>query len=201
MLKIGITGGIGSGKSTVCRLFALLGIPIYNADQEARKLMTSDAELVQALKKHFGPGIYTRKGELDRPRLASLVFNDAAELAVLNKLVHPAVLRHHKQWHQEQHHCPYTLKEAALLFESGSYKKLDAVILVSAPREMRIERTMQRDHCSREEVMKRMKQQWSESEKSRRSDYLLVNDENRSLIEQVADLHQVLLEKADKPKH
>ena len=192
MLKAGITGGIGSGKSTVCRLFALLGIPVYDADSRAKWLMTGDPQLVAAVKKNFGSNMYAADGTLNRQALAARVFSDTAQLQLLNSLVHPAVLKDHEAWHRKQQNVPYTLKEAALLFESGSYKKLDTVILVSAPEELRIQRAMQRDGSTREAIVQRLKNQLSEGERKKRSDHIILNDGEHSLIEQVLRLHHEL---------
>lgn len=192
MLRIGITGGIGSGKSTVSRIFQVLGVPVYNADNAAKRLMNEDVTLQQELISHFGPETY-RKGHLDRAWLASIVFNNKEKLELLNSLVHPATIRDGEEWTLRQT-APYTIKEAALLFESGSYQYLDYVIGVSAPLPLRIHRTMQRDHITREEVQSRMDRQIQESIKMRLCDFVIVNDEQQAVIPQVLALHKRLLE-------
>jgi dephospho-CoA kinase len=196
MLKLGITGGIGSGKSTACRLFELSGIPVYYADPRAKALMNEDVPLRKALIKTFGEKVYTAQQELNRAHLSALVFNNPTKLQQLNALVHPAVAKDYDHWHKQQKNVPYTLKEAALLFESGSYKQLDAVIVVNSPLELRIARTMQRDGSTREAILQRINNQLSDKERNRLGQYFLQNDEEHSLIEQVVKLHQQLLEKS-----
>lgn len=196
MLKLGITGGMGSGKSTACRLFELLGIPVYYADPRAKALMNEDVQLRKALIKTFGEEVYSAQQELNRAHLSSLVFNNPTKLKQLNALVHPAVAKDYERWHRQQKNVPYTLKEAALLFESGSYKKLDAVIVVNSPLELRITRTMQRDGSTREAILQRINNQLSDKERNQLGQYFLQNDEEHSLIEQVVKLHQQLLEKS-----
>lgn len=196
MKRIGITGGIGSGKSTACRMFEALGVPVYYADDRAKWLMAHQPELKVALAETFGSQTFDKEGNLDRAYLASKVFNAPDELEKLNALVHPAVFEDGMEWEaeQERNGARYTLKEAALLFESGSYVTLDKVIVVSAPKEVRIERVMQRDGLSREEVLSRIARQWSQEDKEARADYLLNNDGNVLLLPQVIDLHQRLLD-------
>lgn len=192
MLKVGITGGIGSGKSTVSRIFNVLGIPVYYADEAAKRLMQSDAALKEALLHHFGEKTYDEKGRLDRKYLAGIVFNSSDKLALLNSLVHPATLRDAVQWMNRQQ-APYVLKEAALMFESEAFHYVDKVIGVYAPEALRILRTMQRDEISREEVLSRMHRQINETIKMRLCDYVITNDEQQLVIPQVLQLHQKLL--------
>lgn len=194
MLRIGITGGIGSGKTTVCRIFESLGIPVYYADDRAKELMASDPELKAGIRELFGPEAYHPDGSLNRQHIGSIAFHDPGKLKALNNLVHPAVFRDSERWNEEQeaHNVPYTLKEAALIFESGSYRLLDKVIMVYAPRELRLERVMQRDGAEREEVEARMAKQMPEEEKMERSDFVIYNDGSRSLLRQVLNLHQQL---------
>ena len=170
-LKVGITGGIGSGKSTVCKIFETMGIPVYYADDQAKKLMTNSTELVDSIKNLLGTNAYLPNGTLNRPFIAKQVFNDQEMLSELNSLVHPAVWRDGEQWHQKQQ-SPYTIKEAALLFESGGNQFLDAIITVTAPEEIRIQRVMSRDQMSQEQVQARMNKQWPESKKAAMSDYV-----------------------------
>lgn len=191
MLRIGLTGGIGSGKSTVAQLFELLGIPVYYADDAAKKLMNTDEELKNSIKKNFGAQAY-KNNLLDRQYMATVVFNDPEKLKVLNSLVHPATLKDAGQWMQRQT-TPYVIKEAALLFESGADKMLDHVIGVAAPEELRIKRVMKRDGVSREEVIKRLSKQMEEEKKLSLCDFILVNDETQLLIPQVLELHQKLI--------
>lgn len=191
MIKAGITGGIGSGKTTVCKVFETLGVPIYYADDRAKYLMLHNAELKAALIARFGEAIY-KDGQLDRPYLAQQVFNNPKALQDLNGLVHPAVVRDSEEWQQQHSSAPYTLKEAALLYEAGSYKQLDKIIVVTAPMETRIQRVMDRDGVSRQQVMDRIKNQMPEEEKVSLADFVIHNDGQRSLIDQVMSIHQQL---------
>lgn len=177
-------------------MFEALGVPVYYADDRAKWLMAHQPELKNALAETFGSQTFDKEGNLDRAYLASKVFNAPDELEKLNALVHPAVFEDGMAWEAEQEHngAKYTLKEAALLFESGSNVTLDKVIVVSAPKEVRIERVMQRDGLSREEVLSRIARQWSQEDKEARADYLLNNDGNVLLLPQVIDLHQRLLD-------
>lgn len=192
MLKVGITGGIGSGKTTVCKIFEQLGIPIYYADDRAKKLMVEDLQLVKEITALLGKKAYTQAGQLDRAFVADIVFNDPDKLAQLNALVHPAVARDGAAWHKQQTEVPYTLKEAALLYEAGSYQALDRMICVVAPEEMRIQRVMERDQVDRAAVLARMDKQWPQDQKARLSDFLIYNDGTQSLIQQVVRIHQRL---------
>ncbi|PSK91946.1 dephospho-CoA kinase [Taibaiella chishuiensis] len=188
MLKVGITGGIGSGKSLVARMFEVLGIPVLHADDTAKYLMQHDTDLMASISRMFGNEVY-QNGRLNRPFLASVVFSDKEKLAGLNSLVHPAVLRYGKEWAARQS-SPYTLKEAAIFFESGSYKEMDKMIGVYAPYELRLQRAMQRDQASGDTIKQRMAQQMDEEEKMKRCDYIIRNDGSMSVINQVLDLHR-----------
>ncbi|WP_210514596.1 dephospho-CoA kinase [Hymenobacter terricola] len=192
MLRIGITGGIGSGKSIASRLFHALGVPVYDADTRARWLMENDAELRQQLNAAFGPDTYDSTGRLNRAVLAGTVFRDPALLAHLNSLVHPHVGTDFERWAAAQQRAghPYILKEAALLFEAGSYKQLDRIITVFAPLAVRQARVLRRDpHRSPPDVQAIMAKQLSEEEKMRRADYVLTNDDVQPLLPQVLALH------------
>lgn len=192
MLRIGITGGIGSGKSIASRLFHVLGVPIYDADSRARWLMEHDAALRQQLTDAFGPDTYDAAGRLNRPALAGTVFGDPALLARLNALVHPHVGTDFEHWAAEQHRAghAYVLKEAALLFEAGSYQQLDRIITVFAPLPVRAVRVLRRDpHRTPADVAAIMAKQLSEEEKMQRADYVLTNDDVQPLLPQVLALH------------
>ncbi len=193
MIRIGLTGGIGSGKSTVARVFEVLGIPVYYADEATRQLMNTDAALKKEIISNFGEESYSN-GQLNRPYIASIVFNNKEKLELLNALTHPATIRHANDWMQQQT-TPYVIKEAALIFESGSAENLDYVIGVSAPKPLRIQRVMERDHISAEEVQKRMSRQLSEDMKMKLCDFVLVNNEQELLTPQVLALHEQLLKK------
>jgi dephospho-CoA kinase len=192
MLKIGITGGIGSGKSTVAKIFELLGIPVYYADAAAKDIMNRDPELKALVQQHFGADMYDSSGLLDRKRLGSIVFNDQEKLELLNSLVHPATIRDSEQWALQQK-SPYVLKEAALLFESAAFHYLDKVIGVSAPQSLRILRVMQRDKVTRNDVLARMHKQIDDTIKMRLCDYVIYNDEQQMVIPQVLRVHEQLL--------
>jgi dephospho-CoA kinase len=194
MLKVGLTGGIGSGKSTVAHIFSVLGIPVYYADDAAKELMNTDATLQQKIKEAFGEAAYIN-GRLDRQYIAGIVFRDPKQLELLNSLVHPATLAHAAGWMQAQH-TPYAIKEAALIFESGSQQGLDLVIGVYAPQALRIHRVMQRDHVTREAVLDRMSKQINEEIKMRLCDMVIYNDEQQLLLPQVTQLHEQLLARA-----
>ncbi len=194
MLKVGITGGIGSGKTTVCQIFEVLGIPIYYADTRAKQLMTENKELVKQVKILFGENAYTDDGSLNRKHIASIAFRDRSKLALLNAVIHPAVAADTQEWFSQQTEKPFAIQEAALMFESGSYKKLDYIITVTAPLEVRLSRVMKRDQAQREEVLSRMKNQMKESEKVERADVVIYNDPEHSLIRQVLFLYHQFVE-------
>jgi len=191
MLKVGVTGGIGSGKSTVCQVFRTLGIPVFNADDAAKWLMEHDVKLVSDIKALFGAAAY-ENGKLNRPFIASVAFNDREKLQALNALTHPATIAYGKHW-MEQQTTPYAIKEAALFFESGSDKEVDIMVGVYAPKEVRIARAMKRDHISREQVLERLSKQMNEEEKMSRCRYVITNDDKKAVIPQVLELHQTLL--------
>lgn len=190
-LNIGLTGGIGSGKSTVAKVFSLLAIPVYDADAASKRLYHTDPELKAALKKQFGESIYTND-LLNRTQLAAIVFNDREKLALLNSLVHPPTIRDAETWMRQQT-APYVIKEAALLFESGSVAGLDCVIGVRAPVHLRIKRAMDRDGSTREQVLNRMSRQIDEDIKMRLCDFVINNSEQELVIPQVLALHKKLL--------
>ena len=191
MLKVGITGGIGSGKSTVAHIFETLGIPVYYADDAAKKLMNEDEGLKQQVQQLFGDAAYTN-GQLNRPFVAAQVFNNPEKLAMLNAIVHPATIADAEKWMRQQS-APYCIKEAALIFESGAQENLDVVIGVFAPKAIRIKRVMDRDGITREEVLARMNKQINETIKMRLCNYVITNDEQELLIPQVLAVHQALL--------
>lgn len=195
MLQIGLTGGIGSGKSTVAKVFETLGVPVYYADEAGKRLMNEDAVLKEQIINHFGAGSYA-DGKLNRAYLASVVFNDKQKLELLNSLVHPATIKDAKEWMLKQS-APYSIKEAALIFESGSGTGLNYVVGVYAPQALRIKRTMDRDQVTREEVVKRMQNQIDEEMKMKLCDFIIYNDEQQLVIPQVLKLHQHFLKEAN----
>ena len=191
MLKLGITGGIGSGKSTVAKAFEVLGIPVYYADDAAKKLMNEAEELKEKIHLQFGNEVY-KNGQLDKKYLANIVFKSPEKLALLNSLVHPATLQDAERWMQKQS-TAYAIKEAALIFESGAHEHLDFVIGVTAPAPLRMQRTMQRDGITREEVMARMDKQMEDTIKMKLCDFVIKNDEQEMLLPQVIELHEKLI--------
>lgn len=195
MLKVGITGGIGSGKSTVGRIFASLGVPVYDADAASKRLMNTSAEMREKIIEQFGFESYDGN-TINRQFLASEVFNDKEKLAKLNAIVHPATKKDGEDWMNQQSY-PYAIKEAAIIFESGSHLRLDKIIGVSSPLELRIKRTMKRNNISREDVLARMGQQMNEEEKMSLCDFIIFNDEQQLVIPQVLALHQKLMQMAD----
>jgi len=193
MLKVGITGNIGSGKTTVSKLFELVGVPVFYADDAAKIIMVTDELLIAQIKEEFGTQSYFDDGTLNRKYIAGIVFNDQAQLTKLNSLTHPAVFRAFDNWVAGITGAPYVVKEAALLFESSSYKMCDKSIMVTAPLEMRIKRVIQRDSISREEVESRNAKQFTEEKKIALADYVIKNDESELVIPQVLALHQLLI--------
>jgi dephospho-CoA kinase len=192
MLRIGITGGIGAGKSIVCRLFQVLGVPVYDADSRARGLMEHDALLREQLRAAFGHDVYDAAGRLNRPLLAQLVFSVPERLARLNALVHPRVGADFEAWASQQQQAgqAYLLKEAALLYEAGSYQQLDRIITVYAPLPVRQARVLRRDpHRTADDILNIVGKQMSEEEKRRRTDYVVLNDDTQLLLPQVLRLH------------
>jgi dephospho-CoA kinase len=191
-IKVGITGGIGSGKSFVAKIFKTMGIPFYDADKEAKLIMTRSVIIREGLIQAFGEEVYFEDGSLNRKWLSAQVFNNPEKLELLNSIVHPVVIQDAVDWANTQTSC-YSLKEAALLFESGSYKTLDYTILVVAPEELRIERVMNRDGVSREEVLNRINKQMPEEEKRKLADFIIVNDGIQPLIPQLYEIHKQLI--------
>lgn len=195
-LQIGITGGIGSGKSLVCRIFSLLGVPVYDADSRAKAIMTTDGILVSQITKEFGVLSYRADGAINREYLAEHVFNNTEKLKTLNALVHPRVSVDYERWVGEQQ-ALYVLKEAALLLETNSYKALDKVIVVSAPEALRIARVLVRDkHRTEQQVKDIIRNQSTEEEKLKRADYIIYNSEDQLLIPQVLKLHALFTAQA-----
>ncbi|MGB5392912.1 MAG: dephospho-CoA kinase [Lutimonas sp.] len=188
MKIVGLTGGIGSGKSTVAKMFQDLGVPIYNSDFEAKRIMRDSLEIKNGLVDLFGEQVFD-KGELNRRYLASLVFNNPPLLAQLNELVHPAVANDFGKWISRQN-AEIVMQESALIFENGKEDKFDAVILVTAPKEMRIERLKKRDHSSSQEIDSRMKNQLDDKEKISRADYVI---ENIDILETERKVNEVFL--------
>lgn len=190
-LQIGITGGIGSGKSIVCKIFQTLGVPIYDADSRAKYLMTTDGILMSQIRKEFGDLSYDSLGKVNRQYLAANVFDDAAKLERLNELVHPRVGEDYANWTRQHAGKKYVMKEAALLFETGTHQQLDKIIVVFSPLELRLKRIQSRDkHRSASQIMDIINKQWSDEDKMNRADYVIYNNEHQLIIPQVLALHQ-----------
>lgn len=196
MYKVGLTGGIGAGKTLIAQMFKVLGVPVYNSDQKAKWLMTNSTEVKQKVKEAFGDVAYLWDGQLNRDYLASVVFNQPEKLNILNSIVHPALWRDSIQWADEQAPKSYTIHEAAILFETGGYKNMDFNILIYAPSDERIRRTMDRDKIDRQSVIARMDKQMPEEKKMELVDHIIYNDGSSSLVSQVVELHHLLLEKS-----
>ena len=194
MLKVGITGGIGSGKSTVAAIFEILGVPVFYADNAAKQMMNTDPNIIEGIQSLFGESSYVN-GIYNREYVASVVFKDTEKLKALNELVHPITIAAAEEWMQSQN-TPYCLKEAALIFESHAQNKLDLIIGVYASPEVRIKRIVQRDQLNEDQVIARMSKQMNEDDKMRLCDYVILNDESQLLIPQVVALHEILLEKS-----
>lgn len=194
VLRIGLTGGIGSGKSTVAGIFSVLGIPVFDADSESKKIMETNPSLVKAIKLAFGERVY-QEDRLDRKYLSSIVFNDSRQLEKLNALVHPYAIAAAEQWASEKK-SGYVVKEAALFFEAGSTEGIDYMVGVFAPKHIRIKRTMERDKITREEVLARMQKQIQEEIKMRLCDFVILNDDQQMIIPQVLKLHAQFLQEA-----
>lgn len=190
MLKVGITGGMGSGKSTIARIFSSFGIPVYDADRAAKRLVLTNNNIRHSIIKHFGKASYIN-GQYNKQHIAAIVFNNEEKLKLLNAIIHPATISDANNWFLQQT-APYALKEAALIFESGSEKYLDMVIGVFAPEEIRIQRIIERENTTAEHVIARMKKQMAEDEKMSRCNYVINNSGKESVISQVVQLHVTL---------
>lgn len=193
MLKIGITGGIGSGKSTISKVFEVLGIPVFYADDQAKRVMTDDPTLIEAIKETFGSESYFEDGSLNRKYIAKIVFNDNVELAKLNAIAHPATFRAFDNWLKNVGDVPYILKEAALLFESNSYKLCDKSLMVYAPTELRMKRVLLRDSITQADFEGRNSKQMPDEQKLKMADYEIRNDDTQLVVPQVLALHREFL--------
>jgi len=192
MICVAITGGIGSGKSVVCKIFEKLGIPVFNADFEAKKLLNSSTTIRNNLTDLLGSDIYQANGDIHRKKMANRIFNDNFALQKVNEIVHPEVRKRFREWAEEQN-SPYVIQEAAIIFESGQSHSFDKIITVTAPSELKIERVMKRDHVSREKVLERMNNQLPDELKVEKSDFVIVNDDIEMVIPQIIKIHKKLL--------
>ena len=192
-LSIGLTGGIGSGKSLVADFFKLLGVPVYISDVEAKKLMKTNSLIRESLIEAFGEKVYISSGELNRSELAKIIFNNSEELKKVNRIVHPQVRLHYKEWLQKQVGQPYVIQESAILFDTGFYSNFDKIITVTADKEIRLNRVIERDLCLRESVLERMDKQISEQDKIDKSDFVIYNN-TELIIPQIITIHKQILE-------
>ena len=191
MIKLGVTGGIGSGKTLVCKVFSILGIPVFPADEEAKKIMDVDTGIILRLNAIAGKDLYA-EGTLDRAELARLIFNNRSMLERVNSLVHPAVFSRFSKWGKKQE-APYIIMESAILFESGGREKVDRVVTVTAPVGERITRVIRRNNITREEVIDRINNQMNDSDKIKQSDYVIDNSENEMIIPAILNIHNNIL--------
>ncbi len=193
MLKVGLTGGIGSGKSVVGKIFQLLDIPVYVADVEAKKIMISNKTVQQQLIAAFGKEVYSSKNTINKTYLSSVIFNYPEALEQINAIVHPAVRSHFQQWCLLQQNAPYIIHESAILFDTGIYRQFDKTITVTANKKLRIQRVMQRDNITEKQVEERIKNQLSEEQRINKADFIVYNN-SEMLIPQVLKIHQTILE-------
>jgi dephospho-CoA kinase len=193
MIRVGITGGIGTGKSTVCKIFASMGVPVLDADSLAKNIAEIDLNVKQQILDTFGKESYDELGKYNRKYIANIVFNDSDRLKMLNNIIHPAVIDYSNKWADQHQDKKYVVKEAALMFESGSYKYNDINIVVNAPKEIRIQRLLLRDNSAIEDIIRRIESQMSDEERDSMADKIIMNDEQNSLIAQVYSLHQEFL--------
>lgn len=191
MITVGLTGNMGSGKSTVAHIFLSLGVPVFNADIEARNV-TADKRIVDQISELFGPSVQSPSGELDRKTLASIVFTDKSKLSQLNNLIHPLIWKRYQDWLNAQSSKKYIIHEAAILFELGLYKNVDKIIVIEAPRDIIISRTMVRDHISEEQVIARLNNQWSVEKMKQWADFVIINDYKQALLPQVLEVDKQL---------
>lgn len=191
MLKVGVTGGIGSGKTMVCEVFSVLGIPVFNADMEAKNIINSNKEVQLKLKELFGNDIYTDHG-IDSKKLAQIIFNNREAILNVNSIVHPKVRAFFKNWYLQYDHMPYVIQEAAILFESDAYKQLDFTINVHASEETRLKRVMVRDHVSKEKVLERMKNQVNDDVRMKLADFTINNENDTMVLPQILEIHKKL---------
>lgn len=195
MLKIGLTGSIGSGKSTIAKVFSLLGVPVYLSDIEAKRFL-DDHAVVQLIAEKFGVQIINAEGKIDRVQLASIVFNDKTHLKWLNSIIHPMVRRHFFDWVESMKHHPYIIQESAIMLETGFSSYFHKVIVVTCPLEERINRVLSRDKMTRQQIMERMQNQWTEELKVEKADILIDNSDYSLAVPQIISVHEKIIEEA-----
>ena len=195
MLKVGLTGGIGSGKTLIGEMFKRLGIPVFNADTEAKNIINSNADVITKMKNHFGDDIYNEKG-VDRKKLASIIFNDKDALEIVNSIIHPKVREFFFNWAERQNKSPYVIEEAAILFESNAYKELDITINIHADELLRINRVVERDNTTEDAVKNRMNNQLTDDERIKLADFTINNDGKQMVLPQVLEIHSEILKRS-----
>ena len=195
MLKVGLTGGIGSGKTLIGEMFKRLGIPVFNADTEAKNIINSDTDIITKMKNYFGDDIYNEKG-VDRKKLASIIFNDKNALEIVNSIIHPKVRECFFNWAERQNKSPYVIEEAAILFESNAYKELDITINIHADELLRINRVLERDKTTEEAVKNRMNNQLTDDERIKLADFTIYNDDKQMVLPQVLEIHNEILKRS-----
>jgi dephospho-CoA kinase len=193
IMNVGLTGGIGSGKTLVGRIFQRLGVPLFNADDCGRELLDTDPGIQTKVLDLFGSGVYDSNGRMNRSLISEIVFKNPDLLAQLNRVVHPGVFERYEEWVLEQSAFPYVIMEAAILFESGADSRMDMVIAVAAPRELRIQRVVERDGVDRDHVVERIRNQWPESQIMEKSHYVIQNDGHQMIVPQVLEIHKSIL--------
>jgi dephospho-CoA kinase len=191
MIKVAVTGGIGSGKSLVCEIFEKIGIPVFNADQSAKKIMDTNEAIKDKLISYFGIGIFDNEKRLIRNKFANIIFKDKSLLLKVNEIVHPAVREEFEEWANRQN-SPYVIEEAAIVFESGQTSLFDKIIAVTAPLEMKIERVMSRDKVSRENILDRINNQYTDEQINKKSDFIIINDNKEMILPQIINIHNKL---------
>ena len=193
MLKLGVTGRIGSGKSIVCQIFSTLGIPVYRADERAKELVNSNSELQKVIISEFGNESFVNS-VYNRPYIASVVFKDQKKLSALNRIIHPVVEKDYSIWLADKKKFHYTVYEAAILFESGASEKMDYILVIDAPENELINRVMKRDNLSRAEVELRLNNQWKTDKKDGLADWIIMNDGNTLILPKVLEIHKYLMQ-------
>lgn len=193
MIRVGVTGGIGSGKSVVCKVFKQLGVLVYDADFEAKRILVENQSVISQIKKTFGDDVYLSNNKIDKKKLASLIFTDKKALEKINSIVHPAVFKDFENWSKLQQNQKYVIIESALLFETNYYKQLNKIISVLSPLELRIERILKRDNTTKQDILNRINSQSSDEKKSKQSDFIIKNDDENLLIPQILKIHKQLI--------
>jgi len=193
MIKVGITGGIGSGKTIICKIFDNLGVPIYNADYEAKIIMNTDNIIKAELSKAFGKNIYDSSGKINKHKLTSIIFNDSNKVKLINSIVHPLVIKNYNNWLLYNKYQKYTVLESAILFESGYNNLMDFIITVYAPENLKIDRTMFRDNCDKSVVIKKMENQLNDDFKAQKSNFIIYNDNKQLVIPQILEIHNKII--------